>query len=522
MIYTILIFIVCFALALSLFIGVYALFRSQSSKRNYFLLMQAVIIIYLIGYLLELTSTNVDEAFTAVKVLYFGFFVAPLAFFFVADYCNIKVHPFFVKIPMLVLSLASVAALWTTRIHRLVYVDYSFDITITNHLVFTPGILYYMTRIFPILCMILTFGIMLYRLKEWKNKYRKMLLVFFYCALIPSIAEIIYLATIVTGTNPQHVNFTPHSLAIMSFFLYIGVVRFNIFEIISIATVSAMEHIKEGFVLVDEENNYLSYNPAAAGMFPDILKLPKGESVFAIRNWPKELSAIENSSIEFSMEYDNVKHFRASISPVYAQNQALTARIIIFSDVTDKVILMKELENAACFDCLTGLYNRKHFLELAEVDIKRALRMKQAIYVGMLDIDFFKNVNDTYGHAAGDALLQVTAGIIRHTIRSYDLVGRLGGEEFAFLITNMEPLEVLKMVERIRENLETHVEVYEDVKIKITCSIGLTKFLQDDTMDSSLKKADIALYAAKNTGRNRVQVCRELIQSGSAQKFSWL
>jgi len=521
MVNTILVFIVCFALALSLFIGVYALFRSQSSKRNYFLLMQAVIIIYLVGYLLELTSTNVDEAFTAVKVLYFGFFVAPLAFFFVADYCNIKIHPLYIKTPMLMVSLASVMALWTTRAHRLVYIDYSFDITITNHLVFTPGPLYFATRIFPIACMALTFAIMVYRLSEWKNKYRKMLLVFFHCAMIPSIAEIIYLITIVTGTNAQHINFTPHSLAVMSFFLYIGVVRFNIFEIISIATVSAMEHIKEGFILVDEDGNYLSYNPAAAEMFPDITMIPQGESVFAIRNWPSELKTME-SSVEFSMEDGNVRYFRASISPVYAQNEALTAKIIIFSDITDKVILMKELENAACFDSLTGLYNRKHFLELAEVDIKRALRMKQSVYAGMLDIDFFKTVNDTYGHAAGDALLKVTAGIIRHTIRSYDLVGRLGGEEFAFLITNLEPQEVVQLVERIRENVEGHIEQYEGVSIKITCSIGLSKFLQGDTMETALKKADLALYAAKNAGRNRMKTCNDLIQSSTAQEFSWL
>ena len=510
MVNTILILIVCFALALSIFIGVYALFRSQSSKRNYFLLMQAVIIIYLVGYLLELTSTNVDEAFVAVKVLYFGFFVAPLAFFFVADYCNIKVHPVYIKLPMLIMALASVTALWTTRIHRLVYVDYAFDITITNHLVFTPGILYFGTRIFPIICMALTFGVMVYRLKEWKNKYRKMLLVFFYCALIPSIAEIIYLISIITGTNVQHINFTPHSLALMSFFLYIGVVRFNIFEVISIATISAMEHIKEGFVLVDEDNNYLAYNPAAAEMFPDIVKLPKGESVFSIRNWPEELGTTESCMAEFLMKGDDPRYFRASISPVYAKNQAVTDRIIIFSDITDSVVLMKKLENAACFDCLTGLYNRKHFLELAEVDIKRAIRMKQQIYVGMLDIDYFKNVNDTYGHAAGDILLKVTSGIIRHTIRSYDIVGRLGGEEFAFLMTNLEPQEVIGIVERIRENVENHIESYEDICIKITCSIGLTKFFGDDTIESALKKADVALYAAKKSGRNQLKTCNEL------------
>ena len=519
---TILVFIVCFALVLSLFIGIYALFRSNSSKRNYFLLMQAVIIIYLIGYLLELTSTNAEEAFAAVKVLYIGFFVAPLAFFFVADYCNIKIHSLFIKTPMLIVSVVSLLLMWTTRIHGLVYVDYVFDITITNHLIFTPGPLYYTTRIFPLICMVMTFAIMLYRLKEWKNKYRKVLLIFFYCALIPSIAELLYLLSIVTGVNVQHINFTPHSLAIMSFFLYIGVVRFNIFDIISIATVSAMEHIKEGFILVDESNNYLSSNPAAADMFPDITMLHKGESILAVKNWPGELRSMESSSAEFSMKEEGIRYFRASISPVYSENRAVMAKIIIFSDITDSVILMKELEVAACCDGLTGLYNRRHFSELANASIKRAARLQQPIYVGMLDIDFFKNSNDTYGHAAGDMILKTAALIIRQTIRSYDLVGRYGGEEFVFLLTDLEARDAFNLVERVRENMENHIAIYEDTKIKTTCSIGLAKFLEDDTLESALKRADLALYAAKNLGRNQVKICDTLIESSTPQEFSWL
>jgi len=302
-------------------------------------------------------------------------------------------------------------------------------------------------------------------------------------------------------------------------------VRFNIFDIISIATISAMEHIKEGFVLVDENNNYLSSNPAAAEMFPDIMALRKGESIFAVKNWPGELGNMESHSAEFSMKEaraEGVKYFRASLSPVYSENRAVMAKIIIFSDITDSVILMKELEIAACCDGLTGLYNRRHFSELANASIKRAFRLKQPIYAGMLDIDFFKSINDTHGHAAGDMILKTVALIIRQTIRSYDLVGRYGGEEFVFLITDLEAPDAFNIVERIRENIENHVTVYEGIKIKITCSIGLACFLEDDTLETSLRKADTALYAAKNLGRNQVRTCEALIQGSTPQEFSWL
>ena len=514
MISTILVIIVCFALALSLFVGVYALFRSQSSKRNYFLLMQTVVIVYLIGYLLEITSTNAEAAFTAVKVLYIGgFFLAPMALFFVTDYCNIRIHPLLIKAPVVLLCFFSILALWTTDLHGMIYTSYWFDPDISNHLIFTPGLLYYIIRIFLVLCIVAILVMLVYKMKKWKSKYRKTLLVFFYCALIPLITEVIYLFSIFAGRNLHHINFTPPSVAFMSLFLYAGVVRYNIFEIISTATVSAMEHIKEGFILVDEDNGYLSSNPAAAEMFPEITKIPKGESIFNVTNWPRELENTDLCSAEFSTTDGHTRYFRASVSPVYTQRRSVMAKIIIFSDITESINLMKELENAACIDSLTGLYNRKHFSTLAEVNIKRASRLKQSIYVGILDLDFFKNINDTYGHAAGDMILKTTAGIIRQTIRSYDLVGRFGGEEFVFLITDMEVQDVLGTVERIRENTENHVTIYEDIMIKITCSIGLAKLLEEDSLESALKKADTALYAAKNAGRNQMKICDRLIQS---------
>ena len=508
----ILVVIVCIVIVLSLFIGVYSLFWSQSGKRNYFLLMQGMIIVYLVGYLLELISTNAEEALTGVKVLYIGaYFVPSLAFFFAADYCNVKVHPVLVKAPMLVLSLIPVLAMWTTKIHRLVFQDYSLGTDVIHNLLFTPGPLYSGIRVYPIFCMILAMTVLLYQIKKWKNKYRKKLLVLLFCVAIPLAADGIYFLSIITGINPYQIEFTPMSLAVMSLCLYLGVMRFNIFEIISIATITAMEHIKEGFVLVDEGNNYLSSNNAAAKILPGITDIVKGESIFSARSFPEELKNIEGDDfIEFSITDDDVKYFEASISPVFTEDRSIKAKIILLREITDSVNLMKELEDAAYLDALTGLYNRKHFTELANVDIERALRTNQSIYTAMLDLDFFKNVNDTYGHAAGDLILKTTAGIIRQTIRAYDLVGRYGGEEFVLLITDLKPQEAHSLVERIRENMEDHITRYEGIEIKICCSIGLAKFVEGDTLETSLKKADAALYAAKNGGRNRVMICNEL------------
>jgi diguanylate cyclase (GGDEF)-like protein len=343
-------------------------------------------------------------------------------------------------------------------------------------------------------------------MQKWRNNYRRQFMILILCLAIPFAVEIFHYTSLVTDTVRYHLYFIPHALALMSFCLYMGVLRFNIFEIISIATVTAMEHIREGFLLVDENNNYLFSNPAAARILPGITGLVKGESIFYVRGWPEELKELADGSVEFSITDELRRYFVASISPVLAEDHALIGRIILLREVTDSVNLMKELENAAYIDSLTGLYNRKHFSKLANVDIERAQRLNQSVYTAMLDLDFFKNVNDTYGHAAGDLVLKTTADIVRNTIRSYDLVGRYGGEEFVLLIAALEPSEVLNQMERIRENMEQSITSYEGIEIKITCSIGLAKFEKNDTLESAERKADKALYLAKNSGRNLVKV----------------
>ncbi|MDR2717565.1 MAG: diguanylate cyclase [Treponema sp.] len=287
---------------------------------------------------------------------------------------------------------------------------------------------------------------------------------------------------------------------------HLSLMDYQKIEVITMATVIAMEHIRDGFVLLDADNNYLSSNPAMAKMLPGITNLAKGESIFSAAGWPEELKNNEHNFVEFSITNESTMYFKASVSPVFFENKTLIARIILFTDITDNVNFMKELENAAYIDALTGLYNRKHFTELADVDIKRAVRMNQSIYTAMLDVDFFKNVNDTYGHAAGDTVLKAAAEIIRQAVRSYDLTARYGGEEFVFLFAVADEAEVNKLAERVRENMERNVTSYEGEEIRVTCSIGLAKFLETDTLETAIQKADEALYAAKNSGRNQVKI----------------
>jgi len=285
----------------------------------------------------------------------------------------------------------------------------------------------------------------------------------------------------------------------------IALLDYQKIEIISIATINAMNHIREGFVLVDVDNNYLTSNPVMAKMLPGITKISKGESIFFVKSWPEELNTIEHGSVEFSVTNESTRYYRASISPIFIEEKTFIGRIFLFTDITDNVNFLTEMEKASYTDALTGLYNRKHFIELAEADIQRAIRINQSIYMAMVDIDSFRKINDTYGHTAGDTVLKSAADIIKQTIRSYDLISRYGGEKFVILFAISDETEVSMLAERIRDNMEHIFISYEGDEIRVTCSIGMSKLLKTDTLQIVIQKADEALCVAKNSGRNQVK-----------------
>ena len=167
--------------------------------------------------------------------------------------------------------------------------------------------------------------------------------------------------------------------------------------------------------------------------------------------------------------------------------------------------LVEDLKKEAVYDSLTGCYNKKEIEVLFEKFLEESLRYNTPLSIMMIDIDYFKKVNDTYGHLAGDFILKEVANIIKNTIRSSDICGRFGGEEFLILLPNTKLSGAMKLAERIRENIQNHKFVFNDKKITITVSIGITSASKNDSVFSLIERADEALYEAKNKGRNRVE-----------------
>jgi len=180
--------------------------------------------------------------------------------------------------------------------------------------------------------------------------------------------------------------------------------------------------------------------------------------------------------------------------------------VAIFDDITERKKLEEELERLAHTDCLTGLANRRHFLEQAEQELARAVRYGKHLSVLMVDIDHFKRVNDIHGHNAGDTALRKLSEVALKAVREVDIVGRLGGEEFAVLLPETDGEMAFEVAERFRSSIaNTEVLLESGAALRFTISIGVASLGKDcASFDALLSQADQALYEAKNAGRNRV------------------
>lgn len=226
-----------------------------------------------------------------------------------------------------------------------------------------------------------------------------------------------------------------------------------------------------------------------------------------------EAVSLGNTDVRIDVEQDCVLLPLVQGFNHLAENVALTqnelqSRIDV---ATEQLRLQKSAaEQEARIDPLTGLPNRRALMERAGDEVLRAHRYGTGLSVIMVDIDFFKNINDTHGHPVGDQVLQALADVLRHALREVDFVARTGGEEFVLLIVETPADEAVHAAERIRRDVEAcRVEV-DSLTLRLTASFGVTALTDADcNIDSVLARADAALYNAKRSGRNRVELLSE-------------
>jgi diguanylate cyclase (GGDEF)-like protein/PAS domain S-box-containing protein len=216
--------------------------------------------------------------------------------------------------------------------------------------------------------------------------------------------------------------------------------------------------------------------------------------------------------LEIAMRTSQSREFMAEIAAIKVDYMGEKAVLISLNDVSERKKMEAELFHQANTDALTGLSNRRHFMILAEQEVRRARRFGRDLSVIMMDLDHFKRVNDTYGHATGDLVLETLCRSAQESLRESDIMGRLGGEEFAILLPETSLEAAGEVAGRILTHVaETPIPTHRG-EIHCTTSLGVSCLLgEDESIDDILHRADEALYKAKHGGRNRYEVVNTLV-----------
>lgn len=276
----------------------------------------------------------------------------------------------------------------------------------------------------------------------------------------------------------------------------------------------SLDRLSEGITIIDSDDKLVLFNTQAAEYLGiEVDSIGVGESLHDLISTKTGRKVSDPGSL-LLQQLDVSRQEKPQVfEREIGEGKILSVRanpipgggvITLYTDITERKAFEKRLIDMATRDELTGLINRREFFTLASHEEERAKREGHIVSVMMLDADYFKKINDTYGHAAGDDVLRDLADNCRKIFRKTDVVGRYGGEEFAVMLPGAEEKMAKIIAERIRSSIEASTVKHDDEDINYTVSIGIACAIGKDVrIEELLDRADRALYTAKAEGRNR-------------------
>ncbi|MFH1157573.1 MAG: sensor domain-containing diguanylate cyclase [Pseudomonadota bacterium] len=287
-----------------------------------------------------------------------------------------------------------------------------------------------------------------------------------------------------------------------------------------------VERSEDGVVVIDKYHNIVYFNESAQKIFgyaPDEVMdqhlnilLPERFHLrhdLMIEEFGASPTACKHtgqrSHLIFGLRKDGTE-FVTGTAIVRIESKFSRYYAAIVRDISEKKKTEEELLRLAATDPLTGAFNRREFTALADHEGVRSNRYNRPLSILMLDLDHFKRLNDTYGHAAGDKALQRFTTLCCNTLRTVDVFGRWGGEEFVALLPETDAKGAAVIAERLRKIVSQSVLIHNSQRIVVTVSIGIAQYRSGETtIDAPLGRADAAVYDAKKAGRDRISVYRD-------------
>lgn len=484
--------------------------REQVASARLFSLQTFAMAIWTVCYALELGSTTLEHKILWAKMKYFGSTTGPVLWFvFSVYYTNHRqwlTTP--TKIALASFIVLTIAIVFTNEQHHWYWtkitLEPGFPETLSEH-----GFFFW---IYAACMYLLIFASVVI----YFNYYRTIPIYFRRQSLLMVVGTFIPLGVRILE---DFIGFDPFPkvdnvilLLLFSAILYtIALFRFSALKIVPIAHSQVVQNINSGILVLDVLGRVVEMNPFAKnliGLNDDAFIGQSLESVWRARtklNYSPNME--ERHEEEISLERsDRTDFFIVQVAPIRDEKENLIGHVISLVDITEHKCAEMELERLARTDMLTGVINRRHFFELAEVEYRRFKRYGHPLAILLIDIDHFKGINDTHGHLAGDFILKSVSVMCQQAVRTTDIFARYGGEEFICLLYEISQEKALETAERLRRVIGNARLEFESRSIPVTTSIGLAFAQADQTFETVIHHADQALYQSKNNGRNRVTV----------------
>lgn len=373
----------------------------------------------------------------------------------------------------------------------------------------TLGPLYWIHFVFSYLLIIAGAYFIIQKAIQLRRFYRKQAVVLALGVLVPLAINF----SVYFDLFPKvHVNYDPLGFLFAGLALTYALSQLRLFDLLPIAQEMLIDSMRDGMLVLDLNRRVVDFNPAAREILDtgsdDLIGRPlSGLSPFA----PSLIEFLESTSsgqIEIVGSKDESRTIYLVELNSLNRDGRDVGKLLILKDITEQRKREQSLWEDASRDHLTGVYNRRYLSEVGAREFQRAARHDHPLSLILFDLDHFKQINDTFGHVAGDILLKKVTEICRDATRQEDILARYGGDEFVILCLDTDEEGALNLAERIRTEIAQTAVAYQEELLDATASLGVTS-LQDDGPGSMLelvKQADKALYEAKRGGKNRV--CR--------------
>ena len=493
--------------SLASFIAAFAIAKGNTRMNRTFTILSALVGIFLFGYLLELNSSTLPQMQFWNQVQYVGLPFYP-AFWLLLSMTYTERQPG--KEGRLKRSLVFIVPFLTFFIrltnswHHLYYRSMTLEMEAGFPvMLLEKGPWYYFNWIYLGACLL--YATYLYINSRTNAKGRK---TGQYLMLASSLIPYLGLTLIIVNPGQSGLDYAALTMPISLLLVTIALFKYDFLDVQTLARDVVFEKGKDALILIDAQHVIKDSNQLARTIFPELQINGSGyriEDVLAHRH--HLLASLGNLDQEGNNIQINIheRYYEAQLTQLVGAAGYQTGTLISLSDITEKRRIQEKLKILAARDGLTGLNNRSSFIELSEQALKLAQQTEQPCSLFMFDIDHFKNINDTYGHAAGDQVLKAMSEKMRSHFRQSDISGRIGGEEFAIFLPGTSLSHSEKAVDRFRQELAKTPIVFEDHVMALTVSIGGAEMTeQTQTLDELLHAADKALYEAKKSGRNRL------------------